>query len=547
MTGGLNVTLVGDKLFLGGYGNYLPANPITLETQIESFRYILCAIYATYAWEHIVTLPIEISRWKQLLMKRQIVTVNLCVLISRYISWTNAIASAVFFFANPVSCQATFTWIFLSYALIWALTAIIFVIRVQSLYPGNRFLHIFVWTVFGIVSIMWIVSLGFFYSDRLPEPYWSPRHPQCTASPSPYVHVIGFGGSMCFDILILILTVYSATNNFASRKSTHGVLSAQKWLLETAVIYALVCFTCNASTFFVWIFQKNVLLRAYTIPFAIVVNPIVASRIVFHGATWGSKTVLLESRLVKITQDDVANWQRDPGVLGAPSSRRPSHTHVQLPTKGNRYAKPSRINQDDQEAVELKDERLGFDGIFITKPGRYRHEENGSDSADESDLEKGSSFRRPFGDIIAPQRAARRKARRLSSQRSEIVPKPTTTTTKSSNLDIESDQTSTPTSSYDAPHLLSSSTTSETIVDPIRRDSNTNSILTANGTDYETLQDTIPAPRGWTVQEMLNEENNDTRHNSRDRQFENQRSSFTNQQQQPNRVVISQHVTTQVD
>ena len=137
MTGELHLELEGDKLYLGGYGSYLPAEPLVLQTQIESFRYILCAIYALYAWEHIVTLPIEISRWKQLLFQRQIVTVNLCVLISRYISWTNAIASAVFFFAEPFSYQATFTWIFLSYALIWALTAIIFVIRVQSLYPGK--------------------------------------------------------------------------------------------------------------------------------------------------------------------------------------------------------------------------------------------------------------------------------------------------------------------------------------------------------------------------------------------------------------------------
>lgn len=71
------------------------------------------------AWEHIVTFSVEWQRWKQLIKRREVVLVNICVIVSRYLSWTNAISSAFFFFGNPFSCQSTFTWIFVTYFLIW--------------------------------------------------------------------------------------------------------------------------------------------------------------------------------------------------------------------------------------------------------------------------------------------------------------------------------------------------------------------------------------------------------------------------------------------
>lgn len=550
MVGELNISLVGDKLFLGGYGNYLPAEPLTLERQIESFRYILCAIYACFLWEHIVTFPIEIGRWKQLILKRQIVSVNFCVLISRYISWTNAIASAVFFFANPVSCQATFTWIFLSYALIWALTAIIFIIRVQSLYPGNRFIRLSIWLAFGIVCTMWIVSLGFFYSARLPPQYRSPRNPECTAAPSPYVHVIGFGGSMCFDVLILALTVFSATKNFANRKSRHGVLSAQIWVLETAIIYALVCFACNSSTFFVWIFQKNVLLRAYTIPFAIAVNPIVASRIVFHGATWGSKTVLLESRLVKITEEDVANWQRDPGVVGA---RRPSHTHIALPSRGNRYAKPhpSQMNRFNDPTLEMKDERLGLEGIFGNKAESNHITEAGKVLESESDSEFEGTFRKPFAGIIMPEKAAEKKERPISSLQSDASSAAVETIAQLDSKSYRRQNGGGGTLSYDEKEGTVSPLSSSSVnILPSRRASEANTFATAGRTSYDVTQDSIPA--GWTVQEMIIDDpipvSRPNESQSRTFDLESQMQNNDNAQtHNDNHVTISQHVTTHVD
>lgn len=42
----LNVTVVGDKAYLGGDKVYLPSNLGVLQDQIETFRYILIGMYA---------------------------------------------------------------------------------------------------------------------------------------------------------------------------------------------------------------------------------------------------------------------------------------------------------------------------------------------------------------------------------------------------------------------------------------------------------------------------------------------------------------------
>lgn len=412
--GVLNLSLSGDKLLLGGYGNFLPADPVQLAAQVETFRYILCAVYAWLAWEHIVTFFEEVQRWKQLILKREVVLVNICVLVSRYLSWTNAIASAVFFFSNPFSCQATFSWIFATYALVWGTTATIFVARVNSLYPAKRRLHIFVWACFALVAVLWAVSVGFFWSARLPEEYRLPRMPQCTAAPSPTFHVMGFAGATCFDILVLVLTVHSARKNFRGHKRS-GIMSPQTWVLETAVIYAAVCLACNIAQLSVWLLQKNVVLRAYPIPFAIVVNPVIASRIVFHGATWGSKTALLESRLVKITEDDVANWQRNPGVLGAAPSttvklpaKRFSAT-VSVPTAGAPMGGHSRSGSISGDTMYEKsgafDERLGFNTLFVRSGSVARKEDALEEVTTPAAQPQGSAppFSDPFNAVTPPE------------------------------------------------------------------------------------------------------------------------------------------------
>lgn len=286
-------------------------------------------------------------------------------------------------------------------------------------------------------------------------------------------------------------------------------MSAQVWVLETAIIYAAVCLACNTALFFVWIFQKNVILRAYPIPFAIVVNPIVASRIVFHGATWGSKTALLESRLVKITEDDVANWQRDPGVVGAsPTSRRPSHTHIMLPLKGDSKSRDS----SDKSFGRIEDERLGFEGLFVSRAGGHVSKRNITPEP-ETEAERASqeiSFRRPFASVMEPQRAARRTngyVGRFSAQRSEKKSPLSNSTSDAARRKPVSPTDSTLANGEEVAVKTGTLTPDrESIGDiaSLRRQSDPPSSTLSE--EHEVVPTLSMAPRGWTIQEMLSED-----------------------------------------
>jgi len=155
-------------------------------------------------------------------------------------------------------------------------------------------------------------------------------------------------------------------------------------------------------------------LRAYPIPFAIVVNPVIASRIVFHGATWGSKTALLESRLVKITEDDVANWQRNPGVLGAAPS-----TTVKLPSKrfsasvsgpaagamGGHSRSGSISGETMYEKGGAFDERLGFNTLLVRSGSVTRKEDALEEVTTPAAQPNGAAppFSDPFNTVTAPE------------------------------------------------------------------------------------------------------------------------------------------------
>lgn len=118
--GQLDLSVEDGRLYLGGnWRQFIPAEPTQGIKEIETFRYILCAVYAVIGWEYIVTFHEERRRWKQLIVQRKIVLVNIFVIIGRYMMIANAITSAIYFFGNPGDCQSPMTLIFLTYFLVW--------------------------------------------------------------------------------------------------------------------------------------------------------------------------------------------------------------------------------------------------------------------------------------------------------------------------------------------------------------------------------------------------------------------------------------------
>lgn len=167
------------------------------------------------AWEQIVTFHEELLRWRQLLIDRKVVPVNVCLLVGRYAVWANAICSGIFFFNKPSSCQAVYSLIFVTYFIVWVghsclrkdrdlciaisaleltrassshpilqlTTALIFVFRVLALWNYDRVVTSALYGFTAIVAALWMASIGGFYGTELPEALKKPNMPICIHRP----------------------------------------------------------------------------------------------------------------------------------------------------------------------------------------------------------------------------------------------------------------------------------------------------------------------------------------------------------------------------
>lgn len=295
-----------DKIEVGG-GFYIPGNPWRARYEIELYKISLLLVLGCVIWEYVVTFySEELQRWYDI-FKGQIVPVNILTLFSRYCIFGAAITAALYVWdSKPINCQAKLSILMTCLALVWIATSLIYTLRVHAMFPKpneRKSVRIPIVCVWLIGSILWISSIPGFKATSVSQAIRQPFSSGCSPAPSPEWRAIGFGAGAVFDVIILILSLFSVSRHsseilrpiykafrfgIADRNDTGG------FIILSSTITFLISFPLNAICFFVTVFSKNLILSNIPIALTALFNFMFATRLVFHSNQWSQgKSALL--------------------------------------------------------------------------------------------------------------------------------------------------------------------------------------------------------------------------------------------------------------
>ncbi|CEH12624.1 hypothetical protein CBOM_00599 [Ceraceosorus bombacis] len=270
-------------------------------------RWVTLAFASVAIWEHIIWLPSELAVWKSLLRKlgflkqerRELLGMNVgerlqatygpvTMCIVRYALLLSGILAIVHFYGRPQSCFGVFRAMWLCFCVSWACASSIFVARIYIIYRKDT-------RILWGLGVLWIATVGVwiaiaftYHSANVPN--LPPHTPWCRPTPDPKWRATGWGMSMLFDTVVLLMTLLRLHHLQVGADSPQG-RQMRRFILRSNLFWFIACFITNGACFIVELAVDDPILSHIPSPISFVANAIVAIRIVFDQNMLGAPLV----------------------------------------------------------------------------------------------------------------------------------------------------------------------------------------------------------------------------------------------------------------